>query len=116
MYGQNLGPLKVYNILFNYISHNLFERHLLKDVAFNMRYSGEDISDISWETIDFHLESKSCIVNIDWLKSLILDLFNFEYNNVVSIFNLKEYDFSEEILSDKKIWEKRDKVGEMFLF
>jgi len=114
IFGKSLNSSKLYEIYLKYISYNLFEKHLCKDVNFKLFYMGE-ISDLSWENIDFTVDSNSLIVSKDWVKSLILDLFDFNYLEIKKHLSLDDYDFSNEILSNDRCWKKRDKVSEMFL-
>jgi len=114
IFGKSLNSSKLYEIYLKYISYNLFEKYLCKDVNFKLFYMGE-ISDLSWENIDFTVDSNSLIVSKDWVKSLILDLFDFNYLEIKKHLSLDDYDFSNEILSNDRCWKKRDKVSEMFL-
>lgn len=114
-FGKSLNSDKIYEVYLKYISYNLFEKQLCKDIKFKMFYSGS-ILNLNWETMDFKVLSNSNIVSIDWIESLILDLFDFDYYKIKKHLSLNEYDFSNEILSKDKCWMVRDKTSEMILF
>jgi len=114
-FGRNLMSSKSYVLYLKYIAYNLFEKQICKDINFNLFYSG-DINNLNWETMSFEIKSESNIANIEWIKSLILDLFDFNYSHVKKHLSLEDYDFNMEILSKDKCWMKRDKTSEMILF
>lgn len=115
IFGYSLDGPKLYEIYLRYISYNLFEKQLCKDINFELLYTGE-LKDLNWETMDFKINSNSNIPSIEWITSLILDLFDFDYNHIKKHLSLDEYDFSNEILSKDKCWMLRDKTSEMILF
>lgn len=114
MFGKSLYSDKIYETYLKYISYNLFEKQLCKDITFNLFYSGE-ISDINWETIIFDVSSDTNIPSTEWIKSLVLDLFDFNYKVIIKHLSLDTYDFSNEILSNDRCWMLRDKTSEMIL-
>lgn len=114
-FGKNLMSSKSYITYLKYITYNLFEKQLCKDIRFKLFYSG-DINNINWETMSFEVYSESNITKIEWIESLILDLFDFKYSHIKKHLSLDEYDFNNEILSKDKCWMKRDKTSEMMLF
>lgn len=115
-FGKNLDGEKLYEILLNYISYNIFERLLCKDLTLFFNYSGENFNDITWENIDFKVYSNSLITkDISWLHSLILDLFDFNPKSIKSHLKLSNYNFEYDLTNEKKCWEVRDKVKEIFL-
>ncbi len=113
-FGRNLMSSKSYIIYLKYIAYNLFEKQICKDIRFKLFYSG-DINNIDWETMSFEIYSESSLPKIEWVKSLILDLFDFKYSHIRKHLSLDEYDFNNEILSKDKCWMKRDKTSEMIL-
>jgi hypothetical protein len=115
LFGKNLNSSKLYEIYLRYISYNLFEKQLCKDINFKVFYSGE-ITDLSWETMSFNIDSGSNVTSKDWMASLVLDLFDFNYSYIKKHLSLDDYDFSNEILSKDRCWMKRDKTSEMILF
>lgn len=115
-FGKNLNGEKLYEIFLNYISYNIFERLLCKDLTLFFHYNGEDFNEISWENIDFRVSSNTLITNKpDWLYSLILDLFDFNPKNIKSHLKLYDYNFECDLTNEKRCWEVRDKVREIFL-
>jgi len=113
-FGKNLMSSKSYVIYLKYIAYNLFEKQLCKDIRFKLFYTG-NINDLNWETMLFDIKSSSNIPNIDWIKSCILDLFDFNYSHIKKHLSLEEYDFNREILSNDKCWKIRDKTKDMIL-
>ena len=114
VYGLNLVSNKLYHFFLKYVSYNIFERNLSRDINFKLFYVG-NLDDLNWENIDFEVSSTTSIVSNEWTKSLILDLFDFNYKSIKKHLSLDGYDFSNEILSKDRCWEKRDKVSEMIL-
>lgn len=114
MFGKSLYSDKVYNIYLKYISYNLFEKQLCKDISFNLTYYG-DFEEMNYDNMLLTVDSCSSIVSIDWMKSLILDLFDFNFTHIKKHLSLDNYDFSKEILSKDKCWMLRDKTSEMIL-
>jgi hypothetical protein len=115
-FGKNLRSSKLYEFYFNYITYNIFERNLCKDLSIEF-FTDADFDDISWENVKLEVKSNSLIVSEEWLVSLILDLFSFKPEDIIKKWDLTNYDFENEIIRrTKPIWEVKDKVGEMILF
>lgn len=115
LFGMSLCMDKIYTVFLKYISYNLIDRNIMSDIELNLIYEGEP-ENINWQTIDLNIKSKSCIVNLKWLKSLILDIFDFNLSSVLSELEIENYDFENEILLENKVWEKRGKKGEIILY
>jgi hypothetical protein len=115
LFGKNLNSSKLYEIYLKYVAHNLFEKQICKDINFKLFYTG-DINDLSWETMDFKINSNSRITSNEWITSLVLDLFDFNHSYIKNHLSLEEYDFNNEILSKDRCWMIRDKTSEMILF
>lgn len=114
-FGKNLRSSKVFEFYLNYITYNIFERGLSKDIEYSF-YTEEKFEEINWENIKFEVKSNSSMVNDEWLKSMILDLFTFEPEDIIDRWKLQSYNFEEEILQRRTpVWEIRDKTGEMIL-
>lgn len=114
-FGKNLRSSKVFEFYLNYITYNIFERGLCKDIEYSF-YTEEKFEEINWENIKFEVKSNSSMVNDEWLKSMILDLFTFEPEDIIDRWKLQSYNFEEEIFQRRTpIWEIRDKTGEMIL-
>ena len=114
-FGRNLRSSKVFEFYLNYITYNIFERGLCKDIEYSF-YTEEKFEEINWENIKFEVKSNSSMVSNEWLKSMILDLFPFEPEDIIDQWKLQTYNFEEDILQRRKpVWEIRDKIGEMIL-
>ena len=66
---------------------------------------------------EFEILNDNHTVRTTWLRSLILDVFPFTYKNLLSSFDVSNYDSTIEIISpnDKLLWEKLDVVSEMVM-
>lgn len=113
-FGLSLNSEKAYVTYLKYIFYHIDEKGISKKCNFKLYFEG-DLNDLNWETMLFEIESNNCLVNIDWLKSLVLDLFSFEIKEVIKSLGLKTYDFENEITLKNVCWEKRDKIGEFIL-
>jgi|SRR6056300_93068 hypothetical protein len=114
-FGKNLRTEKLFEFYFNYITYNIFERNLCKDLTIEF-FTDSPFDDITWENIKLEIHSNSLITSEEWLKSLILDLFSFNPKDIMDKWNLEDYNFENEIIKrTNRIWEVRDKVGEMLL-
>lgn len=113
-YGMSLSPFKIYETYLKYISHNLFEKQLCKDISYNLYYEG-DIDKLNWETMSFVIDSNSFMVDKEWIKSLILDLFDFNISHVKSHLSMDKYDFENDITGVSPCWKVRDRTSEMIL-
>ena len=114
-YGKNLKSSKIFESYFNYIVYNIFERGLCSDLTVEF-FSESEFDLISWENLTIKVTSNTLITSTEWLESLILDLFKFNPNDIISRWDLNEYNFEEEIISTHNVWKIKDKVGEMILF
>lgn len=113
-FGKNLISDKIYETFLRYVSFNLFERNLCKDINIVFSYSG-DINELSWETLKLSVSSESFITSDKWIHSLILDIFDFNIKEIKKHLSLSDYNFENEIISLDRCWKKRDKVSEIFL-
>ena len=114
-FGSHLMSEKLYDFYFKYITHNLFDRGLCSDIEIDF-FTDADIHDISWENIKLTVKSHSLIVDESWLVSMILDLFDFSADYIINKWNLNEYDFVNEIITENPpIWKISDKISEMIL-
>jgi hypothetical protein len=114
IYGKNLNSSKLYETYLKYISYNILEKQICREIELNLYHEG-DINNISWETLELEVSSNNCIVSNEWLKSLILDIFDFNPNHIKKHLSLETHNFENEILSKDKCWMKRDKTSEMIL-
>lgn len=115
-FGKNLRSSKLFELYFNYIVYNIFERNLCKDLTITF-FTDSEFNSISWENIDLKVTSNSLIVSEEWLTSMILDLFSFKPDDIISKWDLSNYNFDNEILNPHNlIWKVKDKIGEIILF
>lgn len=110
-FGLSLNKEKVYTTYLKYIFYHLTEKYLCKNINFKLHYTG-NIKNITWENMDFKVESSDNRVSIEWIESLILDIFNFNYVQIINDLDLTKYNFINEINGDV-CWKKRDRIGEM---
>lgn len=113
-FGLSLNSEKSYITYLRYIFFHINEKGLSKKCNFKLYFDG-DINNLNWETMLFELKSEDCIVNVNWLKSLILDLFPFDIKEVKKTLDLENYNFENEITKSNVCWKKRDKIGEFIL-
>lgn len=114
-YGRNLRSSKLFNFYFNYITHNIFERNLCKDLEISF-FADANFENINWENVKLQVNSNSLITSNEWIKSMILDVFTFEPEEIIQRWDLENYNFENEVTRVRKpIWEIKDKVGEMIL-
>jgi hypothetical protein len=114
--GKSIMSSKIYEIYFRYIAHNIFERHLCSnlDILF---VSISEFENINFDNVIFKISSNDLIVETEWLRSLILDIFNLSPTHIINHLGLEDYNFENEIINmNERVWIKKDKVGEMILF
>jgi hypothetical protein len=104
---------KIYSIYIKYIFNHLVEKSLCKEMNFKIYYEG-DINEMNWENMLFSIDSPKTMVSINWIESMILDLFDFNHKKIISKFNLDTYDFSNEI-NGEVCWKKIDLISEIIL-
>lgn len=114
LFGKNLSLSKIYDIYFRYISYNIFNSNICQDISFTF-FSNEDVENISWENLELIISSDTLITSTEWLKSLILDIFDFKPKFIIKHLGLSDYNFESEILSNKKCWMKNDKIKDIIL-
>jgi len=114
MFGLSLNSKKLYEIYLKYISYNLFEKQLCNEITYSLHYEG-DLNDLNWETLSFDIECKNSMTSISWIKSLILDLFDFNPVYIKKHLSLDNKSFENELLSNDRCWMLRDKTKDMIL-
>lgn len=113
-YGLSLYSDKTYQILLKYISNHIFRKNLCREITIELNYDFLFSSNV--DNVDLKLSSDNCIVNLEWLQSLILDLFPFEIDEIINHLKLNEFDFENEIKKTMDYpWFKIDKIGDMIL-
>lgn len=116
IYGKDIRSEKYLYILSRYIAHNLFEKNLCKTLDIHIS-TDSDMNNISWENVNLTIDSESLITTKKWVESLVLDIFDFEPEKLISHLNLDNYDFANEILvvNENYPWKNRDRVKEIIL-
>lgn len=114
-YGLSNNNEKYYHILLRYITNHLFKRGISSNLKLRLSCIGS-LDKIDNESINLNVDGKF-IVKKDWLTSLILDIFPFEYNDLKERFNLNGYLSHEIYIDDNSTspWEKLDLVTELIL-
>ena len=115
-YGLSNDNEKMYHILLRYISYNVFSLGISKELNMKL-YSKYRPCEIDNLNSEFEILNDNHTVRTTWLRSLILDVFPFTYKNLLSSFDVSNYDSTIEIISpnDKLLWEKLDVVSEMVM-
>ena len=114
-YGLSLYSEKTYEIYLKYIFFHISQKRLSKRMNFKLFYSGNK-NNITWETIQFKISDDNCKVKTDWLESLILDVFPFDINLVISDLDLRNYNFISEITNSNVCWKKKDKIEDFIIY
>lgn len=93
VFGLSNHGEKFYHLLLMNITKHLFDLGVSNDISFSI-VSDLQLSEINSETINFKINKGNYITNKEWLESLILDVFDFEYVKLNSLFgdvNLLDY-------------------------
>lgn len=106
-FGSSLNKSKIYTVLLHYITYHIFESNLCQEVKLKLYFDNE--------SLDLDISCYKCIVSTKWLKSLILDIFDFETDKIKKHLSLDNYNFENEIISNDKCWKKLDKKSEFIL-
>jgi len=114
-YGSSLDLEKIYSFYTKYISYNIFQKQLCRDLVIDIKIS--DTENITHDTIDLSITSNTKITSQRWLESMILDLFDVNPENIINKFDLDLYDFESDIINQKgQVWSVRDMTKEMIIF
>jgi S-adenosylmethionine synthetase len=111
LYGLSNDGQKYYHILLNKISYNLLNRGFNNNISLNIS-SDMELNEIDSENINLNLiDSK--LIDKEKMENLILDVFNFDMENLTNEFNLTDFEYP---LGGEKIWENYKGTGDlMFL-
>jgi len=111
LYGLSNDGQKYYHILLNKISYNLLNRGFNNNISLNIS-SDLELNEIDSENINLNLiDSK--LIDKEKMENLILDVFNFDMENLTNEFNLTNFEYP---LGGEKIWENYKGTGDlMFL-
>lgn len=113
IYGQDYKSEFIIIQYFTLIAHNIFDSNLCKDISFNLYCN--NIEDFNNEKFLFEIESNTNITSLNWLKSLILDLYPLDFNEINNLLSPFEFDFKNHIEGNNFIWKKITKKGEIIL-
>lgn len=114
-YGLSNNNEKYYHILLRYITNHLFQRGISSKISLRLSSLGS-LNEINNESVNLIINGKF-IVKKDWLTSLILDVFPFEYKDLKERFNLNGYLSHQSYVDENTIdpWERLDLVTELIL-
>jgi hypothetical protein len=113
-YGKSLDYEKVYTVYLKYISNHIIQKHICSEINLRLIFNST-VDEISWENLTLEVDSKKSIVSNEWIESLILDIFDFNFNYVKKHLSLNNYNFENELLFSDKCWNKLDKLSEIIL-
>lgn len=113
LYGLSLNANKLYHTLLKYISNHIISRGISSELTLTLNWFN-DYKEITNETVNLKISGKH-IVKEDWLLSLILDVFPFEYDELKNKFN--SYSYHKEIINEgtELPWNKLDLIRELVL-
>ncbi len=115
-YGLSNNGEKLYYFLLKYITNHIFELGISKELNLSL-HTEVNINKINNNNCKFEILNNNHIVKTDWLRSIILDVFPFKYNQLLNKF--KNIDYFNLDLCDKKsqdlIWGKLDLISEIVL-
>ena len=116
LFGKDIRSEKYLYFLFRYIAHTLFEANLCKSMNIHLTTHAE-FNEINWENLELTIDSGSLITTKKWVESLVLDIFDFNPESVISHLELDGYNFSNELLptNPNLPWIKRDKLRDIVL-
>lgn len=112
-YGQDYKSESIIIQYFMLIAHNIFDSNLCKDISFSLYC--KNIEDFNNENFLFEIKSKTNITSLNWLKSLILDLYPLNFKEINDILSPYEFDFKNQVEGKNYIWKKITKKGEIIL-
>jgi hypothetical protein len=98
-----------------YITYHLTSLGISKNVNINL-FSDEQIFTLDNLNVEFSLDGQH-IVKKDWLESLVLDVFPFEYNELKNKFNFNNIKSHDEVITNDNvcIWKRLDLSKEFVL-
>jgi hypothetical protein len=115
IFGKDWRSEKSYYMLIRYIAYTLFESNICSSV--NISLTTTETENLTWENVKLNINSNSLITTRRWAESLILDIFDFNIDNIISELNLRDYDFKNEIFHTQETypWMNRTKLKDVVL-
>ncbi len=117
-YGLSMNHEKPYHVLLKNISKHIFRMGITKKVSLSI-FSENPLDEIDNLNIDLKIKNERSLVKKGWLRSLILDLFPFSEKDIISDYNLDQYNCEVEIIpSDDEVnlpYESMYKISEFLL-
>ena len=114
-FSNSLSHFKSYYWFLNYISENLLSSGICSDIHIKFIYNVKDLPNLNEENFTLEIDSNSSLYEKSKIKSMILDLFNFDLNYINSVFQLNKIDFTSDIILTQQSWMINDRVSEMIL-
>lgn len=113
IYGLSQNANKLYHTLLKYISNHIISRGISSELTLTLNSFG-DYKKITNENVNLKISGKH-IVKEEWLLSLILDVFPFEYDELKNKFD--SYNYHNEIIDEVSDlpWNKLDLIRELVL-
>lgn len=115
IFGKDWKSEKSYYMLIRHIAYTLFESNICSSANISITTTGTE--NLTWENVKLNINSESLITTRRWAESLILDIFDFNIDNIISELNLREYDFKNEIFHTQETypWMNRSKLKDIVL-
>jgi hypothetical protein len=116
-YGLSMNQEKPYHILLKNISNHISHMQLSKSLSLGL-FSDKPYEEIDNENVILKIKNEKNVIKNEWLKSLVLDLFSFEQNEIIDKYGLKDYNCESELLPEKTElpFDKLHKISEFVLF
>jgi hypothetical protein len=117
-YGLSMNYEKPYYVLLKSISKHVFRMRFSKKLTISI-FSEEKFSEIDSLNTVLKIKTDGSVVKKGWLKSLVLDLFPFSENEIITQYNLKDHNCEVEIVPQETEvelpYDKMCKISEFLL-
>lgn len=115
IFGKDLKGEKTYYMLIRQIAYTLFESKICSSATITL--TTNNIDNTTWSDINLDISSDSFITTKRWAESCMLDIFDFNVENIIEDLRLREYDFKNEIFhtQDSYPWMNRSKLSDVVL-
>ena len=116
VFGLSNHGEKFYYLLLMNITKHLFDLGISSDISFSI-VSDLKITEINSETVNFKINKGNYITKKEWLESLILDVFDFEYVKLKSLFDgVDLLDYILNPCNEENKVNKLYKISDIILF